>query len=72
LAKTIGFQHFLPPPQQSWIWPQEGKALWTVYPYNGGTGQGVKQGANPGDPPQFFGDWYLESPQSNKWDPYCP
>jgi hypothetical protein len=67
-----GDVRFIPVPQL-WMWPQEYARIWTVYPYNSsGTGRGVKQGANPGNPPQFFGDWYLESPTGNKWDPYCP
>jgi len=36
---------------QTWIWPQEGKAIWTVYPYNSTRDRGAKQGDNPGNPP---------------------
>jgi len=48
-----------------WIWPQEFAAIWTVYPYNFGTNQGV----NPGNPPTFTNHWYTESPTNKKWDP---
>ena len=48
-----------------WEWPQETAAIWTVYPYNIGTGEGVTSG----DPPAFTTYWYTETPTSNKWTP---
>lgn len=48
-----------------WEWPQETAAIWTVYPYNAGTGQGV----TGGNPPTFTTYWYTETPTGNKWDP---
>jgi len=48
-----------------WEWPQERAAIWTVYPYNTGTGEGV----TAGDPPTFTTYWYTETPTPYKWTP---
>ena len=49
-----------------WIWPQEESAhIWTVYPYNAVTNEGVTKG----NPPAFTQHWYTESPTTYKWDP---
>jgi LruC domain-containing protein len=50
----------------TWIWPQESASIWTVYPYNDVTGEGVSQGRSP---PNFTDHWYTETPTTNKWDP---
>lgn len=48
-----------------WEWPQETAAVWTVYPYNTVTGQGV----TAGNPPTFTTYWYTETPTGSKWTP---
>lgn len=48
-----------------WAWPEEFAAIWTVYPYNPTSDEGVTSG----DPPSFTPDWYTETPTDNKWDP---
>jgi len=58
---------FVPAPN-NWIWPQEFAAIWTVYPYDGGNGEGVTEG----NPPTFTQHWYtktLTNPTTYKWDP---
>jgi len=59
-----GDPRFIPAPD-NWIWPEEFAAIWTVYPYNGGTGEGVTEG----NPPTFTQHWYNEPPTTYKWDP---
>lgn len=64
---NIGDPRFIAVPQ-NWIWPQETVRIWNVYPYNSTRNRGVQSGS----PPTFVGEWYLESPTTYKWDPYCP
>lgn len=47
----------------NWEWPQERAAIWTVYPFNTVTGQGVIAG----NPPNFTTYWYTETPTGLKW-----
>jgi len=68
--KDLGDSRVIVTPN-NWIWPEEFAAIWTVYPYNGGTGEGVKEG----NPPTFTQQWYIETltnPTTFKWDPNCP
>ena len=58
---------FIPVPND-WIWPEEFAAIWTVYPYNAVTTEGVTEG----NPPTFTQHWYTETltnPTTYKWDP---
>lgn len=49
-----------------WQWPQEGAAIWNVYPYDSGNNRGVQSGM----PPTFVNDWYNEGPASGlEWNP---
>lgn len=49
----------------NWEWPEERAAIWTVYPYNPTSGEGVISG----NPPSFTTYWYTETPTDNKWNP---
>lgn len=48
-----------------WEWPEDHAAIWTVYPYNSSSGEGVLAG----DPPSFTTYWYAEPPTDKKWTP---
>jgi len=48
-----------------WEWPEDKAAIWTVYPYNSTTDEGVIAGS----PPSFTQYWYTETPADKKWTP---
>jgi hypothetical protein len=49
----------------NWEWSEETADIWTVYPYNSTSGEGVISG----NPPSFTTYWYTETPTDNKWNP---
>jgi LruC domain-containing protein len=48
-----------------WEWPEEEAAIWTVYPYNSTSYEGVDAGSSP----SFTTYWYTETPTEKKWTP---